>query len=99
MERLSGHTVDAGASLSRMFGMKAGGDSSSLVPGSLASPGVDKEKEDGELVSLVFSSENECLNLLHKYVSGGSFSQEENRFWYEVCDRLHPGDRHEVLHR
>ena len=66
MERLPGHTVDVGVNLSRMFSMKAGGDSSSLVPGSLASPVV--EKEDEELVSLVFSSEKECLNLLHKYL-------------------------------
>ena len=66
MERLPGHTMDVGVNLSRMFSMKAGGDSSSLVPGSLASPGV--EKEDEKLVSLVFSSENEWLNLLHKYL-------------------------------
>ena len=52
MERLPGHTMDVGVNLSRMFSMKAGGDSSSLVPGSLASPGV--EKKDEKLVSLVF---------------------------------------------
>jgi len=66
LERLPGHTVDVGVDLSRVFGMKSGGDSSSLVPGSLVSPGVDKEKEDEELESLVFSTEKECLNLLHK---------------------------------
>ena len=68
LERLPGHTVDVGVNLSRVFVMMAGGDSSSLVPGSLASPGVDNEKEDEELESLVFSSENECLNLLNKYL-------------------------------
>ena len=66
LERLPGHTVDVGVDLARVFGMKDGGDSSSLVPGSLASPGVATEKEDEELESLVFSTEKECLNLLHK---------------------------------
>jgi len=66
LDRLPGHTVDVGVDLSRVFGMKEGGDSSSLVPGSLASPGVEKEKEEEELESLVFSAEKDCLNLLHK---------------------------------
>ena len=50
----------------RVFGIKTWGDSTSLVPDSVASPWMDKEKEDEELESLVFSSEKECLNLLHK---------------------------------
>eukprot|EP00092_Neocalanus_flemingeri_P035560 GFUD01038706.1.p1 GENE.GFUD01038706.1~~GFUD01038706.1.p1 ORF type:complete len:662 (+),score=221.66 GFUD01038706.1:35-2020(+) len=66
LERLPGHTVDVEVDLSKVFGMKDGGDKSSLVPGSLASPGVDREKEEEELESLLFSTEKECLNLLHK---------------------------------
>lgn len=65
-EVLERHTVGVVVDLARVFGMKDGGDSSSLVPGSLASPGVATEKEDEEMESLVFSAENEGMNLLHK---------------------------------
>ena len=53
LERIPGHTVNVEVDLFKMFGMKSGRDSGSLVPVSLASPGVDKEKEDEELESLV----------------------------------------------
>ena len=49
LERIPGHTVNVEVDLFK----KSGRDSGSLVPVSLASPGVDKEKEDEELESLV----------------------------------------------
>ena len=76
LERLPGHTVNIGMNFSRIFGMKRGGNNSSLVPGSQASPGVDKEKKDGE--SLVFRIEKKCLNLLHKNLVEASPKNKAN---------------------
>ena len=75
MERLPGHI---GMNLSRIFGMKRGGNHSSLVPGSQTGPGVDKEKKDGELESLVFRIEKKCLNLLHKNLVEASPKNKAN---------------------
>jgi len=80
MDRLPGHTVDVGVDLARVFAMAEGGDSDSLVPGSLASVGAgkDTEKELEELESLIFSSEKECLNLLHKNLVESSPKKKED---------------------
>lgn len=51
-ERLPGDTVNVEIDLSKVFAMKSGRNSSSLVPVSQASPGVNKEKEDEELECL-----------------------------------------------
>ena len=96
LERLPGHTVNIGMNLSRIFGMKRGGNNSSLVPGSQASPGVDKEKKDGE--SLVFRIEKKCLNLLHKNLVEVSPKKKANSGKkLVICPTL--GDRPEGLHR
>ena len=96
LERLPGHTVNIGMNLSRIFGMKRGGNNSSLVPGSQASPGVDKEKKDGE--SLVFRIEKKCLNLLHKNLVEASPKNKANSGKkFVTCSTL--GDRPEGLHR
>jgi len=78
LDRLPGHTVDVGVDLARVFGMKEGGDSTSLVPGSLASTNTDNEKENEEMESLVFSTEKECLNLLHKNLVESSPKKKED---------------------
>jgi len=66
LDRLPGHTVDVSVDLARVFGMDEGGDSASLVPGSLVSISTDNEKENEEMENLVFNTEKECLNLLHR---------------------------------
>ena len=48
-ERLPGDTVNVEIDLSKVFAMKSRRNSSSLVPVSQASPGVNKGNEDEEL--------------------------------------------------
>ena len=72
LEKLPGHSVDLGVSLASLFGMSQNCGQDCLVPGSLASPGINTSREEEELESLVFAPEKDCLTLLHKNLTENS---------------------------
>ena len=72
LDRLPGHSVDRAVSLASLFGMSPDCGSDCLVPGSLASPGINMDREEEELESLVFSPERDCLALLHRNLTDNS---------------------------
>jgi len=78
LDKLPGHSVDRAVNLSTIFGMSSDCGSDCLVPGSLASPGLDITREEEELESLVFSSEKDCLALLHKNLTENSPKKKSN---------------------
>ena len=72
LDRLPGHTVDLGLSLAPLFGMNQNCGQDCLVPASLASPGINIDREEEELESLIFSPEKDCLTVLHKNLTENS---------------------------
>ena len=63
-----------------------------VVPGSLPCPGFDEEKEEEELGSLLFSTEKEFLNLMHKnLVKPSSMKKAYSGKNFEIGSTLETG--------
>ena len=70
LPRLPHHHTDLATDLSAMFGAAGG-----VVPGGLASPGLqvqDRAREAEELEAILYSSEKEALALLHRNLVAGN---------------------------
>jgi len=66
LEKLPGHKTDVGVNMTKLFGMCDSSDGNFMLPGSMASPGINPDVEEEEMEAMVFKSERECLGVLFK---------------------------------